>query len=34
MGVDDSAFREGVLSQGGAAFFLNEAKQSKVTLFI
>jgi peroxiredoxin family protein len=34
MGVNDGAFREEVGSLAGAAFFLNEARQSKVTLFI
>jgi len=34
MGLGDDAFRNGILSQAGAAFFLNEARQSKVTLFI
>lgn len=34
MGMDDGAFREEVMSQAGAAFFLNEARQSKVSLFI
>jgi peroxiredoxin family protein len=34
MGLQDDAFRDGVVSQAGAAFFLNEARQSKVTLFI
>jgi peroxiredoxin family protein len=34
MGLDEGAFREEVGSLAGAAFFLNEARQSKVTLFI
>jgi peroxiredoxin family protein len=34
MGIGDGAFREEVGSLAGAAFFLNEARQSKVTLFI
>jgi peroxiredoxin family protein len=34
LGLPDDAFRGGVMSQAGAAFFLNEARQSKVTLFI
>jgi peroxiredoxin family protein len=34
MGVNEGAFREEVGSLAGAAFFLNEARQSKVTLFI
>jgi peroxiredoxin family protein len=34
LGLPDDAFRDGVLSQAGAAFFLNEARQSKTTLFI
>ena len=34
MGVGEGAFREEVGSLAGAAFFLNEARQSKVTLFI
>lgn len=34
MGLEDGAFREGILSQAGAAFFLNEARQAKITLFI
>lgn len=33
-GLPEDAFRQGILSQSGAAFFLNEARQSKVTLFI
>jgi peroxiredoxin family protein len=34
MGLEEGAFRDEVGSLAGAAFFLNEAKQSKVTLFI
>jgi peroxiredoxin family protein len=34
MGIGPEAFREEVGSLAGAAFFLNEARQSKVTLFI
>ena len=34
MGIGEGAFREEVGSLAGAAFFLNEARQSKVTLFI
>ena len=34
MGLGESAFREEVGSLAGAAFFVNEARQSKVTLFI
>lgn len=34
LGLPDDAFRGGVMSQAGAAFFLAEAKESKVTLFI
>jgi peroxiredoxin family protein len=34
LGLSDDAFRDGILSQTGAAFFLNEARQSKITLFI
>ena len=33
-GVPEDAFRDGVMSLAGAAYFLNEARQSKVTLFI
>lgn len=33
-GLPEDAFREGVMSLAGAAYFLNEARQSKVTLFI
>ena len=34
MGVDEGAFRAEAASMAGAAFFLNEARNSKVTLFI
>ncbi len=34
MGIGEGAFREEVGDMAGAAFFLNEARQSKVTLFI
>jgi peroxiredoxin family protein len=34
MGLNEGAFREEVGSLAGAAFFLNEARQSKATLFI
>jgi len=34
LGMPDDAFRNGILDQAGAAFFLNEARQSKVVLFI
>lgn len=34
MALGEGAFREEVGSLAGAAFFLNEARQSKVTLFI
>jgi len=34
LGVPEDAFRDGVMSLAGAAYFLNEARQSKVTLFI
>jgi peroxiredoxin family protein len=34
MGIGEGAFREEVGSLAGAAFFLNEARQSRVTLFI
>jgi peroxiredoxin family protein len=34
MGLPEDAFREEVSSLAGAAFFLNEARQSKVSLFI
>ncbi len=34
MGISDDLFREGTGDQAGAAFFINEARDSKVTLFI
>jgi len=34
MGLQEGAFREEVGSLAGAAYFLNEARQSKVSLFI
>ena len=34
MGLGEGAFREESTSLAGAAYFLNEARQSKVTLFI
>ena len=34
MGLGEGTFREEVVSLAGAAFFINEARQSKVTLFI
>jgi peroxiredoxin family protein len=34
LGLPDDAFTEGIMSQAGAAFFLAQAKESKVTLFI
>jgi len=34
MGIGEGAFREEVESLAGAAYFLNEARQSKVALFI
>ena len=34
MGLQEGAFRDEVGSLAGAAYFLNEARQSKVTLFI
>jgi len=34
LGLPDDAFREGVMSQAGAAYFLRQARESKVTLFI
>jgi peroxiredoxin family protein len=34
MGLPEDAFREEVSSLAGAAFFLNEARQSKISLFI
>jgi peroxiredoxin family protein len=34
LGLPDDAFRDGVMSQAGAAYFLGQAHESKVTLFI
>ncbi len=34
LGLPDNAFIDGVMSQAGAAFFLAQARESKVTLFI
>jgi peroxiredoxin family protein len=34
LGLPDDAFRSGIMSQAGAAYFLGEARESKVTLFI
>ena len=34
LGLPDDAFREGTMSQAGAAFFLGQARESKITLFI
>jgi peroxiredoxin family protein len=34
MGLEEGAFRDEVESLAGAAFYLNEARQSKVSLFI
>jgi len=34
MGIGDDLFRGGIGDQAGAAFFINEARESKVTLFI
>ena len=34
MGVDEDAFLGSAQTMAGAAFFLNEARQSKVALFI
>jgi peroxiredoxin family protein len=34
LGVPDDAFRSGIMDQAGAAFFLAQAKDSKITLFI
>jgi len=34
LGVPEDSFRDGIMSLAGAAYFLNEARQSKVTLFI
>jgi peroxiredoxin family protein len=34
LGLPDDAFRNGIMSQAGAAYFLGQARESKVTLFI
>jgi peroxiredoxin family protein len=34
LGLPDDAFRGEIMSQAGAAFFLGQARESKVTLFI
>jgi len=34
LGLPEDAFRSGVMSQAGAAFFLGQAREAKVTLFI
>jgi peroxiredoxin family protein len=34
LGLPDDVFRGGIMSQAGAAYFLGEARESKVTLFI
>jgi peroxiredoxin family protein len=34
MGLPEDAFLNGILTQAGAAYFLEQAKESKVTLFI
>jgi peroxiredoxin family protein len=34
LGMPDDAFQDGVMSQAGAAYFLGQARDSKVTLFI
>jgi peroxiredoxin family protein len=34
LGLPKDAFRDGIMDQAGAAFFLGEARESKVTLFI
>lgn len=34
LGLPDDAFRQGIMSQAGAAYFLGQARESKVTLFI
>ena len=34
LGLPDDAFRDGVMSQAGAAFFLGQARESRITLFI
>jgi peroxiredoxin family protein len=34
LGLPDDAFRSGIMDQVGAAYFLGQARESKVTLFI
>ena len=34
LGLPDDSFRGGIMDQAGAAFFLGQARESKVTLFI
>ena len=34
MGIPEDSFRKGTFDMSGAAFFLNEARNSKITLFI
>ena len=34
MGLPEDAFINGIMTQAGAAYFLGEARESKVTLFI
>jgi peroxiredoxin family protein len=34
LGLPDDAFRNGIMSQAGAAYFMAQARESKVTLFI
>jgi peroxiredoxin family protein len=34
LGLPDDAFRDGIMSQAGAAYFLGQARESKTTLFI
>ncbi|MDD5703082.1 MAG: DsrE/DsrF/DrsH-like family protein [Dehalococcoidales bacterium] len=34
LGLPDDAFRDGIMSQAGAAYFLAQARESRVTLFI
>jgi peroxiredoxin family protein len=34
LGLPDDSFRSGIMDQAGAAFFLGQARESKVTLFI
>jgi peroxiredoxin family protein len=34
LGIQDDSFRDGIMTQAGAAFFLANAKESKITLFI